>query len=40
MEKMPFMRRSKRTGKRVDVAAQEGTSQPQPSQAVQSGTQD
>ncbi|KAH0706063.1 hypothetical protein KY285_010594 [Solanum tuberosum] len=32
---MPIMRRSKSTGKRVDVAAQEGTSQPPPSQAVQ-----
>lgn len=37
---MPFMRRSKRTGKRVDVAAQEGTSQPPPSQAFKSGAQD
>uniref|UniRef100_M1D887 Uncharacterized protein n=1 Tax=Solanum tuberosum TaxID=4113 RepID=M1D887_SOLTU len=32
---MPITRRSKSTGKRVDVAAQEGTSQPPPSQAVQ-----
>ncbi|WMV54624.1 hypothetical protein MTR67_048009 [Solanum verrucosum] len=32
--------RSKSTGKRVDVAAQEGTSQPPPSQAVQGEAQD
>ncbi|WMV45714.1 hypothetical protein MTR67_039099 [Solanum verrucosum] len=31
---------SKSTGKRVDVAAQEGTSQPPPSQAVQGEAQD
>uniref|UniRef100_M1DGR7 Gag-pol polyprotein n=1 Tax=Solanum tuberosum TaxID=4113 RepID=M1DGR7_SOLTU len=35
---MSITRRSKSTGKRVDVAAQEGTSQPPPSQAVQVAT--
>ena len=37
---MKVTRRSKSTGKRVDVAAQDGTSQPPPSQAIQSGAQD
>ena len=37
---MPVTRRSKSTGKRVDVAAQEGTSQPPSNQAVQSEAQD
>ena len=37
---MPIMRRSKRTSKCVDVASQEGTSQPPPSQVVQSAAQD
>ncbi|WMV42374.1 hypothetical protein MTR67_035759 [Solanum verrucosum] len=38
--KMPVTRMSKSTGKRVDVAAQEGTSQPPPNQGVQSEAQD
>uniref|UniRef100_M1D8D8 Uncharacterized protein n=1 Tax=Solanum tuberosum TaxID=4113 RepID=M1D8D8_SOLTU len=37
---MLITRRSKSTGKRVDVAAQEGTNQPPPNQAVQSKAQD
>ena len=37
---MPVTRRSESTGKRVDVAAHEGTRQPPPSQGFQSGSQD
>ena len=37
---MPVTRRSNSTGKRVEVAGQEGTNQPPPNQAVQSEAQD
>ena len=40
IEKMSVTRSSKSTGKRVDVASQEGTIQPPPSQANQSRAQD
>ena len=37
---MPVTRRSKSTGKRVDVAVKEGTNQPPSSQAFKSRDQD